>query len=373
MMEQVMIPAADAMPIPAPVWLLKFLLLFTFFLHLIPMNIVLGGSFTTLFADWFGRKKNSEYHLALAKGFSKMIPTAMAFTISLGIAPLLFLQVLYGQLFYSSSILMGWPWLFVFGLVMGAYYSFYLYSYRWEKMHGARLLVIALGALLVGSVAMIYRNNMTLMLLPETFRTIYFQDPSGVLLSVDEATTLPRFLHFFIGAFAVTGLMVVIYGLRKMKTDEAFGRWALRFGVLLFASATLVEMGVGIWFLVALPRDVMMLFMGGSMLGTASLGLGILLPFGSMMLMMMAMKAEKPARLAWSGISLLGLTLVSMVIMRDIVRDGYLAGKFDVFARSTDPQWAVIVIFVVLLVAGLGVIGYMLTLVMEAIKHPRTS
>jgi hypothetical protein len=81
-MESLLLPSPDAMPIPAPVWLLKFLLLFTFFLHLIPMNIVLGGSFTTLFNDWFGRRTNSEYHLALARGFSRMIPTAMALTIT---------------------------------------------------------------------------------------------------------------------------------------------------------------------------------------------------------------------------------------------------------------------------------------------------
>ncbi len=370
-MEQLLIPAADAMPIPAPVWLLKFLLLFTFFLHLIPMNIILGGSFTTLFADWFGRKKNSEYHLALARSFSKAIPTAMAFTITLGIAPLLFLQVLYGQLFYASSILMGWPWLLIVGLIITAYYSFYTYSYRWEKMHAARLAVIALGAVLVGIVAMIYRNNMTLMLLPETFRATYFQDPAGTLMSVDEATSLPRFLHFFIGAFAVTGLFIVVYALRKLSSSEAYGRWALRFGVILFASATLVEMAVGIWYLVALPKDVMMLFMGGSILGTASLGLGILLPFGSMMLLMMSMKAERPAKQAWGGIGLLVLTLVFMVIMRDIVRDGYLAGTFDVYDRVTDPQWGVIAIFTVLLLLGLGVVGYMLKLVMDAMKGPK--
>jgi hypothetical protein len=268
---------------------------------------------------------------------------------------------------------MGWPWLLVIGLVITAYYSFYAYSYRWEHMHATRLLVIALGSLLVGGIAMIYRNNMTLMLLPESFRSTYFADPAGTLISVDEATSLPRFLHFFIGAFAVTGLVVVVYGLRKMKNDPPFGRWALRYGVIMFASTTLVEMGIGIWFLIALPREVMMLFMGGDMIAAASLGLGILLPFGSMMFMMMSMKADNPRTLATAGITLLGLTLVFMVLMRDIVRDGYLAGTFDVYDRATDPQWDVIVLFFVLLAGCVGVIGYMLRLVRQAQEQTHAS
>ena len=42
------IPLADPLPQPAPVWLLWALLQLTFFLHLLAMNVVLGGSILAL-------------------------------------------------------------------------------------------------------------------------------------------------------------------------------------------------------------------------------------------------------------------------------------------------------------------------------------
>ena len=42
------IPLADPLPQPAPAWLLWALLQLTFFLHLLAMNVVLGGSILAL-------------------------------------------------------------------------------------------------------------------------------------------------------------------------------------------------------------------------------------------------------------------------------------------------------------------------------------
>lgn len=371
MMEQLVIPAPDAMPLPAPVWLLKGLLLFTFLLHIIPMNIALGGSLTAFITDLRGRTRNSEYHLALARSFAKVIPIAMAFTITLGVAPLLFLQVLYGQLFYTSSILMAWPWLSVIALIILAYYGFYLYSYRWEKLNGARLWVVLVSGLLVAVVGLIYTNNLTLMLAPERFAALYHSNPTGTHWNFDDPTVVPRYLHFFVASFAITGLFVVIYGLGKVKTNESYGKWAMKYGTLWFTIATIIQMAVGIWFLLTLPREVMMLFMGQNMLATILLGLGILLPIISMMLLILAAKSEKPRALAVSGISVLALTLIVMVLMRDIVRDGYLAGKFDVFDRAVDPQWGVMAMFGVILVIGLSVVGLMIRKVFQAQSYTR--
>ncbi len=368
MIDQLVIPSPDAIPLPAPVWLLKGLLLLTFLLHIIPMNIALGGSFTAYITDLLGRRRTSEYHMTLARSFAKVIPIAMAFTITLGVAPLLFLQVLYGQLFYTSSILMAWPWLSVIALIILAYYGFYLYSYRWEKLSGARLSVVLLSGVLVAIVGMIYTQNLTLMLTPEKFAALYHSNPSGTHWNVDEPTVIPRYLHFFVASFAITGLFVVIYGLGKMKSNMAFGQWAVKYGVLWFTIATIIQMAVGIWFLLALPKDVMMLFMGQNILATGLLGAGIVLPIISMMLLILAAKSEKPRALAVSGIAGLALTLIVMVIMRDIVRDGYLAGKFDVFDRVVDPQWGVMALFAVILVAGLIVVGYMIRSVLTATR-----
>ena len=61
---------------------------------------------------------------------AKKLPVFLPATITLGIAPLLFVQVLYGQFFYTSSIVMAWPWFLVLVFLTLAYYGFYYVSYR---------------------------------------------------------------------------------------------------------------------------------------------------------------------------------------------------------------------------------------------------
>src|SRR5262245_50672909 len=117
------IPDADPAGLPAPVWLLKLLLVVTFALHLVPMNLALGGGMVAVWSSLRARGRagadaaEADSHRALAAGLAKLLPVATAFTITLGIAPLLFLQVLYGQLFYTSSVLMAWSWLAVIVLL----------------------------------------------------------------------------------------------------------------------------------------------------------------------------------------------------------------------------------------------------------------
>jgi len=360
MADFVVIPDVDPIPLPAPVWLLKALLLLTFLLHIIPMNLVLGGGLTSFVTEVLGRRRGSEYHLRLARSFARMIPVAVAFAITLGVAPLLFLQVLYGQLFYTSTILMAWPWLAVIALVILGYYGFYLYSYRWQRWRGVRLWVVMGSALLFMAVALIYSNAVTLMLRPEAFASLYHMAGAGSHWNIGEPTAIPRYLHFLVASFAVTGLFVIIYGMRQLRSEESYGRWALRYGAGWFIVATIVQMAVGIWFLVALPREVMMLFMGGSVFATILLGLGFLLPIVSLMLVLQASRALHPRPMAWTGIGVLAVTLVVMVLIRDLVRDGYLGGKFNVMDRVADPQWGIILIFALVLLGGLGTVGYLL-------------
>jgi Na+-driven multidrug efflux pump len=83
MQSNVPIPDLDTVALPAPVWLLKGLLLLTFFLHIIPMNLALGGGFVAAFTDRIGRKRESGHHRALAKSLAGMLPIVIAFAITL--------------------------------------------------------------------------------------------------------------------------------------------------------------------------------------------------------------------------------------------------------------------------------------------------
>jgi hypothetical protein len=364
--SNVPIPDLDPLSLPAPVWLLKALLLLTFFLHIIPMNFALGGGFVTGVTEFIGRRRNSEYHSLLARSLVRMLPIIIAFTITLGVAPLLFVQVLYGQFFYTSSILIAWPWLSIIAILIISYYGFYLCAFRWEKLKGGRLVVVLGSAVLFAVVGFLYTNNLVLMLTPQKWAAMYLQNPHGTHLNLSDPSVIPRFLHFFVASFALTGILIAIYGVRKRGQDAAFARWAIRYGILWFTIATLVQLGVGSWFLLSLPSEVMELFLGGDQLATLIFVGAIVCALGSLVAMLTGYVSSSPGPKVVVGIGLIALTVVGMVLMRDIVRDAYLDRYFDASRFSVETQTGVIVLFFLLLVVGLGIVGYMLKKVVAA-------
>jgi hypothetical protein len=366
MQSNIPVPDLDPVSLPAPVWLLKALLLLTFFLHVIPMNLALGGGFVAAITDWIGRKRNSAHHLSLSRSLARILPIVIAFTITLGVAPLLFIQVLYGQFFYTSSVLLAWPWLSVIVLLILSYYGFYLYSFRWEQLQGKRLVIVLASAVLFAAIGFLYTNNLVLMLTPEKWAAMYFKDPHGAHLNLSDPTVVPRFLHFLTASFAVAGLLTAVLGLLKRRQDPAYGRWAIRYGVLWFIIATLLQFVVGSWFLLSLPNAVRAMFMGADAFSTAVFALALVCAFASLVMMAIGFVSSSPTWKLITGIVLIALTIICMVIVRDLVRGAYLERYFDASKFSVEPQTGVIVLFFLLLLGGLGIIGYMIRKVVAA-------
>ncbi len=350
------IPYPDPMPLPAPVWLLRTLLLLTFFLHVLFMNCLLGGTAVALVCTM--RRKSSAFSARLAGDIGRLLPSVFAFTITLGVAPLLFLQVMYGHLLYASSILIGVPWLAIIGMVILAYYGSYFFSLKGHEPNGKTTVVLALVVLLLASIAFVYSNNFTLMLAPERWLDLYHSNASGWNLNWLEPSLLPRYLHFVLGALAVSGLGLLVMGLRQR--EDGYRQWLIAQGSSLFTGTTLLNFGVGFWFLVKLPGPVRLAFVGGNGLATALLGVGMLLPLAAVAHLIMAKAHKSPTRQLAIGISCGLLTVAAMVIMRDVLRNLALAPRFSPNQLPVAPQWSIIVLFVLLFVAGLATLYYML-------------
>ena len=116
-----LIPTPDTLPVSWG-WF-KLLLILTLFLHIILMNVMLGTGVIAL-VDHFRGKSDLD---PLNREISRKLPLAIAFTVNFGIAPLLFVQVLYGHFLYASSVLMANFWLFIIGLLITGYYMAYIY------------------------------------------------------------------------------------------------------------------------------------------------------------------------------------------------------------------------------------------------------
>lgn len=351
MLEQTLIPVPDPNSLPAPYWVFKLLLNLTFFLHVLAMNFLLGSGLLALLAKW--KSGTNEHAQRLFYEISRMLPSILPATITLGVAPLLFVQVLYGRFFYTSSVIVGWPWFLVLGLLTAAYYGLYYASFR-KRQHSSRAArAVAISLLMIVAIGFIYSNNMTLLLTPERWGSKYFSSPAGWNLNLGEGTLIPRFLHFFIAAIAVGGLLIAFKGLLRLKEEKDYARYVLRFGAKAFMYATMTQFLVGIWFFGVLPGAQRMLFMGNSYIATVVLALAVIAAIGTIILVSGALHCENPVPGLYSGTALTILVVALMVISRDMLRDAYLQPYL-----ATSPtliQWEVFPLFLLVFLAGLFV------------------
>jgi hypothetical protein len=354
------IPRLDPLPLPAPPGLLWFLLMLTYFLHVLPMNFVLGGSVIALVSRFVGGDAaRAARHRELVRWFATAMPVGIAATVSFGVAPLLFVQALYGRLFFTGSVIMAWFWFAVIPLLLVGYAGSYLLAFRSESLGRGTRVVAWISTLCFALIAFLYTNNMTLMLRPDFFQAKYLHSGAGLQLNLDDPTLWPRYLHFLMSAIAVAGMALAHYGLARARRDAEFGAWAVRHGALWFVVATVASMGAGIWWLGALPRHTLGRFMGGSPFAASALGLGIAFGLITLVLMAMAITAADPRKPLRASGGALALTLVSMILARDQVRRGALEAAGFQMNPWVAPQWGPILLFALLLVAAIALIVWM--------------
>ena len=342
-----LVPTPDT--IPAPAWLFLVLDLVTFTIHLLFMNVAVGGTLIMLFS----RLKQDSLKLEdrLHGPIAGKVPTTFALAINFGVAPLLFIQVIYGHLFYSSSVFMAVYWILIIPLLILAYYGAYIHIRKYQASPWLSKSALLISALILLYVAFIFVNNMTLMVQPEKWGA-YFGQRNGTLLNLSDPSLLPRYLHFIVASVAVTGLfMAILWTLRKRKgVDNA--QTKIVSSLRLFAIATAVQMVIGFWFLLALPKDFMLQFMGQNMYTTILLMLGLLLAIGALVSGFLGKLAPTLGHLF--------VILVVMVLMRNSLRSLYLERFFSTDSLKLVPQYGVMALFLVIFIAGLVIVAYML-------------
>jgi hypothetical protein len=357
MMATVRIPAADVLPLPAPAPLLDVLLHLTFLLHLLAMNALLGGLLLTL---WHRLRASGpgDPRRHLADAMAGTTPSLVAAAVTLGVAPLLFLQTLYGQFFFTSSILMGWGWFSVVVVLVFAYYGTYLQAQAGPRLGAARIPLLGLTVLLFLWIAFMFSNNTSLMIRPTAWNAMYFADPGGRHLNLGDPTLPPRYLHMVLGAVAVSGLLLGWWGRLRLRRGDGSGATMIMHGARAFTGTTLLNVLVGLWYLMALERPVMRLFMGGDPLATGAFGLGFVLALILLLLGWRAMRAGTAASLAPVTVLVL-VTLVAMIVMRNTVRLGSLGDHYRPAEFPVQTQALNLTLFALLLAGGAATVIWM--------------
>jgi hypothetical protein len=359
------IPALDPTPFPAPAWLFQALLLLTFFVHILFLNVTLGGA--VIGAVHGLPAKNPEAPgRRLGRLLVGLLPASVSFTVTTGVAPLLFIQLLYGQVFYAATVLVAWLWLAIVPLIVVGYYSVYLYKFEvgapggrtaWLSVAGFCFVVVAAIQVLVN----------VLQLTPPRWEAVavtigaVFQDP----------TLLPRYLHFLFGSVAVAGLfLAVVAAERARRTPDPFFDWLARRGLFWALAATGLQMADGFWFLFSLPRETLIAVVGGKPWPTIHLAIGMGLGFLALIVLSGVRQPERQRGLIRFAAGVLLATVLAMVGLRDVVRGLYLGSLIRVRELPSQTQGDLTILFLLVFLLGLATVAWM---VRRAFRGLRTA
>ncbi len=341
-----LIPTPDT--IPAPDWLFVVLGVFTFIVHILFINVILGGSLLLVVSRF--RKDDSTLQESLPGAVAGKIPTMIALGITFGVAPLLFLQVIYGHFFYSSSVLMATYWILIIPLLIIAYYGAYVHIRKYSTAKILSKTALTVSALILLYIGFMFVQNMLLMMQPQNW-TAYFENRNGTILTWSDATLLPRYLHFVTASIAIGGLFLAIVWWYRQKKEIPGADEKIKSALKIFGIATSVQVVVGFWFLLALPSNFILSFMGQNIFLTIVLFLGILTAIGAIISAFLGKLLPTTLHLV--------ATIALMAITRQNLRVLYLQEQFNLSSLKLSPQYGVMALFFIVFAIGLAAVGYM--------------
>ena len=342
--------SGPSLSIPGPYWLFTLLHWLTLTLHFVAMNFLFGGVMLMILS------KTSAYRKLLFFENLKSFPVAMAATITLGVAPLLFVQVMYGQFFYGASIISAWNWYFIIPVVLVVYYSLYSASILPKLSDGNRikLLIVALVGFVYVSLTFTMISDLAIK--PYLWEGLYQSSPAGTHLNPSWGQVLFRWAHMISGALAVAGICIQAATLLIAKVKG--NRDLIKFGGKMFLLGTLKATLFGVIYLFTLEPAVLKGFLQspGMHVMLTSIVLNIVLAF----LVYRSSITSNPKPLIITNAVLTFVALFLMVMTRHYLRLVFLEGEFDPTKLDIGTQTGPLAMFLITFVAGLGIVAWMI-------------
>ena len=326
----------------APLWLVTSLHLLTLTLHFFAMNILFGGAAITLWSSARSRWDGTQ-----AVHFSRLFPAATAASVTLGVAPLLFLQLVYPGQVYAAAIVSGWFWLLVPAAVIAAYYALYRASFEGQRTGRAShlMLAVALGGL--AYVSLVYSSVFSMAEQPALVRSLYAKNQSGWAWNPALGAYALRWLHMLLGALTVGGFFVGMLGQDHPKVFAT--------GKAAFVGGMAVAAAVGAAYLISL-----MPYLEAFMRSPA-----ITVLVAAILLSLAALHFYVRRHFWVSGLALF-LSVFGMVYVRHVVRLLRLGKDFTPASWRIAPQWSPFLLFLACFLLMLAALAWMLWLFFRA-------
>ncbi len=326
------IPKDVTLPLPVPPELLVVFHIVFFAMHILFVNLMLGGALLTFFYELRGRWR-PDYD-ALAHEIAKTISVNKSMAVVMGVGPLLFINLLYTSPFYGTTTLIGDAWIKIIPLVTVAFLLLYLHKYSWERLHahkGLHITMIGAACAILLCVPLIFLTTINLMLFPELWKNV-----RGFADALFLPNVLPRYLHFLLASFSVMGLFMVKWTqTRHFPAETLFreltrGELRRQFYTLAFAATALQFLAGPLVFFTLPPAGMNV----RTMLAVAC-GVSCALPALWWMWQELDGGGNTAGRRYWHIVGAISLTVMFMVIGRHLYRAEALAGYQQAVADKT--------------------------------------
>jgi hypothetical protein len=344
-----LLPSFDPLGLPAPLWILFGLKVFGFWVHLFFMNLWFAGLLVGLvLARSEGRWAEPGRRLVYAT------PVFVALGVNAGVVPLLFLQVLYPQFFYTSTILQAWAWLTIIPVMIVAYYGIYVYVLGRKGGRDAWWVHAAgwTAATLFLAIGVMFATQMQFMTTVERWADMAAPAAGGTIAGMGVAigATAVQRLAMMFGLALGTTAAYIAFDASVLNRRSAPQRVAPL--VLTLAVAGLVAFSAG----AVLYLPTVHAALSDATVWQWAAAVGPVLAVGGA-----ALYGARPGRAA--AAVLLGLQLASLLLnaaVRQMVQAREVGLHFELGAVAVDFQLSPIVLFLATLLVGLAAMVWLL-------------
>lgn len=319
-------------PFPTAWYLTLYVVTLT--VHVVFMNYVLAGSGYLAIASLIGVFSRKTYSIPDAKSASPLfalvrdwLPFALSAAITAGVAPLLFLQILYQENFYTANLLLSHRWMAILPVLIMAFYLLYLMKTNVlrEKRHrvlrfGTALLIFLCFAFTAWS----WTENHLLSMDHRVWSSFYGEER----WRYDSPALLPRLLLWAFGSIPMfcAWLGIQLHMKRKSRDGEYEGSAiAKSFTVLarLAIAGMIITVAVGLWYWLVAREEVEAAMWGvsGAYYSCAAVAMmGVEAAIWIRVLRNGRSRMEVSGRMVWALFVLAVLVILLMSIVRELIR-----------------------------------------------------
>jgi hypothetical protein len=339
----------------------------TFALHILFVQLMLGTSLVAL----KGAFTNNAYWRRLGLAMLEVAKVSVSVAIVVGVAPLLFVQVVYDPHWYTSNVLSAdWVIGFILLLILG-YWAMYYYYFKNAKAEDKTrqptvrwAMIVSLALML--TVGFIMHTLTSQMLTPDQWMNWYM--PNG---TVDYSGShlheynLWRYAFFISMAIPVTGAMMVTYRRFKMVREDAdmdYLDWAAALGRKWIAVGSVIAAALYIGWMLTLPETAGDFMMGWGLLGFAAV---LLFPIWAKF----RLSADKTSLCSYMALPMALVIGLLIAIAREMLRYGILNDYFGynfLDYKVIDDWYSTGLFFGTFAIVGGSVLAYFLTIAWKA-------